>query len=84
MAKVTFSLKSVVQIEIKGQTKKGTDVLMDDGLVHKLIAFLSDEKIFPAVRGGMFGAGRFTGYYSEEDAKKIEQWLIAQKAKKKS
>jgi hypothetical protein len=44
-------------------------------IIQKLHSFLSDSQIFPAVRAGSSSHMHLIGFYTEEDALVIEQWL---------
>ena len=74
--KIVFSSTPVVRIDI---SCKGSE---DKELVKKLQKFMDENKIYHAVRGGMGGPEYSIAYYSQEDADKIEQWLLENNATK--
>lgn len=84
MAKVTFSIEPVVFVTILGeQDKRKKDLRKDDGLIGRLLKFQLDNEISPAKPGGYSGRGAYGGFYTAEDAVKIEAWLLEQGAKEK-
>jgi len=66
-----------VCIEIKGTPhSKGFPYLPDDGdLVSEFLQWSLDNKIYTLISGGHSGGGSYKGFYSEEDADKICEWL---------
>lgn len=82
MPKVIFETTPVVCVTIKGEGEDGVPsrVREDGGLVQRLLRFQLDENICPAIRGGHSGAGSYCGFFSAEDAEKIEKWLLEQGA----
>jgi hypothetical protein len=80
MSKVKVRIQSVVCVTVEGYrvSKDPRRVLEDDGLVSKMLRFMLDQGIYSAVHCGMSGAGRHVGFYTAEDAEKIETWLRQQ------
>ena len=76
MKKAKFSLTLVVRLDINCRDSNNPNLMKD------FYQFLGEAGIDPATRGGSGGPGSHVAYYSAEDAKKIEAWLLEQKAKK--
>lgn len=94
MPKVSFKIKPVVCVFIKGEEdnsplKEGEPNLPccpnDGGLIRRLFKFETDEKIFPIAKmPEAFGGGTYFGFFTAEDAAKIEAWLFRQGAERES
>ena len=87
MPKVTFRAVPVVCVIIKGEKVEGVESNLplgreDGGLVKRFLAFQGEEKIYPALHGGSSGAGQYVGFFTAENAAKIEAWLLEQGAKR--
>ena len=91
MPKVTFTSQSVVCIHIKGEKdssprRAGEPNLprcrMDGGLVHRFLDFQKEERVFALSMGGRSVVGEYLGFFTAEDAAKIEAWLIEQGGKR--
>ncbi len=79
--KMTFSARPVVCVQVSTKKKAAFPKVADDGgFVHRLLQFIIDNKIFPAIRAGFSGGGMYCGYFEAEDAAKIEAWLREQGA----
>lgn len=78
MPKCTVQITPVVQVHIRGEERRGGRVADDGGLVHRFLGFMTEQKIYNAVRGGYSGGGGYLGYFTAKDAKKIEIWLRGQ------
>ncbi len=51
----------------------------DGGLIDDFQEFLADQEIYPYAHDARFQEiGTFRGYFSVEDATKIEAWLLKQ------
>ena len=74
--KTVFVSTPVVRIDV---SCKGS---MDKELVKNFHKFMNENKIYPAVRGGMGSYDYSIAYYSQEDAEKIEKWLLEQNVTK--
>ena len=93
MPKITFRTVPVVLVAVRGE--KVAKSLQDEypgatfgpndgGLVERLITFMGDHRIYPHVVGGSSGGGEYHGFFTAENAEKIEVWLREQDAKKGS
>lgn len=65
----TFSVNHVVQITIDGKGERGSKLVSD------LLDFLFKNRIYYAVKGGHAGGGSYSGFFSTENANKIQAWL---------
>ena len=84
MAKVIYSIEPVFCITVLGEkNKSNNDFRKDDGLIGRLLRFMLDNEIFAAKRNGYCGRGTYIGFYTTEDAVKVEAWLLEQGAKEK-
>jgi hypothetical protein len=79
MPKVTFEMIPVVCVTIKGEIVDG-DVRKDGGLVRRFLRFQLDGGVYTQIPGGFSGAGAYCGFFSAENAKRIEKWLLEQGA----
>lgn len=78
-SKCTVKLTPVVQILIRGQGKRnGICTLDSGGFISPFCKWLQDNNIYTAVKGGMSGGGVYLGFFTAEDATKIEAWLLEQ------
>ena len=95
MPNVTFSMRTVVCVEIKGEKVEQKfdpndtteysnfpTLPNDGGLVRRFLEFLEKEAIYPIILGGYSGGGRYQGFFCPQDASRIEAWLIEKKATK--
>jgi hypothetical protein len=75
--KCTASFTKCVCVELKGEPHpSGFPYMPDDGgLINEFLRWSLDNKIFTIVRAGSAGGGTYMGFYSEEDAEKIREWL---------
>ena len=80
MPKVTFAIKPVVCVTIKGEGEDGPYVREDGGLVERFLQFKMDNKLFSGIGMGRCGTGDFLGFFAPEDAAKIRAWLQEQGA----
>jgi len=82
VSKVTFKTMPVVFVSVRGEKEDEASLSSgrkDGGLVTRLLSFMVDQNIITAVRGGLImGGGVFRGFYTAEDAERIEAWLIEQ------
>ena len=96
MPNVTFSITTVVCVKIKGEkfeqkfTPNDTTEFSnfpispnDGGLVRRFLEFQEKEAIHPIIAGGYSGGGGYLGFFSPQDASRIEAWLIEEKATRK-
>jgi hypothetical protein len=75
---ITFSINPLVRVALKaGIARPGAQV--GGGLIKRFVEFLSEEGI-SSKQGVCIGPVRFEGYYTAEDAKRIETWLLEQGA----
>lgn len=85
MTKVTFTLNPTVDVTVKGW-KDDYDLLYtppDYGFIRRFVKFLEDEHIVPIYPPCRGNGGEHGGIFSVDDAKKIEDWLLKEGAKKK-
>lgn len=52
----------------------------DGGLVERLLDYMQEAGIHPALRERKTGGGRYYGFFFAEDAEKIKGWLLDQGA----
>lgn len=77
-ARVTFSAAHVVQVHVRGEWQADRRVRVDDGLVKRLLAYMSEQDIQPALPGGYVKPGGYLGYFEPEDAERLGVWLKEQ------
>ncbi|MEK7551988.1 MAG: hypothetical protein AAB534_01080 [Patescibacteria group bacterium] len=86
MPKVTFETIPGVYVSIRGEQKEAPPypVYEDGGLVNRFTSFQLKEGVF-RVSGtsGSSGPGYYRGFFSAENAKRIEAWLVEQGAERK-
>lgn len=76
-SKCTFSIGYVVVVKIRGEGG-GRGYLPDDGgLVQRFNQWTLDEEVYSLnINGGYSGGGGYMGFYTPEDAEKVQAWLL--------
>ena len=84
MPKVIFKITpAVIHVSMKEEGKDGVRRINEDGgLVQRFLKFKQDEYIDHHLEEPRSGAGFYSGFFSKEDAEKIEKWLLEQGAER--
>jgi hypothetical protein len=73
---VTYSQQEVVLIHVSNDDGKFPKLPTDpDGVVSNLRAWMAENGIGPAARGGTWGGNQITAMFTREDADKIIAFL---------
>jgi hypothetical protein len=67
-----------VRISIDGDLRPNRNTREDHGVVLRLLYWLITQEIHSEIGGGMSGGGRYVGYFTPADAKRVRAWLSAQ------
>lgn len=77
-SKCTFSIGSVVVVKIRGEGGGGVYLPDDGGLVERFLQWCLKEEVYSLnIGGGYSGGGGHMGFYTPEDAERIQTWLLA-------
>jgi len=79
-ATFTTENENLVRVTIRGKEINGKKInscilYQDSGLIKKFLKFLLRENIREAVSVGKLGGEMYQGYFTTEDAAKIEAWI---------
>jgi hypothetical protein len=86
MPKVTFTLKPMVQVVIRGERAPLAPgelprTRVDGGLIHDLLEWERTQHITPLhFQSG--GGGHLHVYYTAADAERVRQWLLQHHARR--
>lgn len=81
MLRNTFSITPAVCIRVKGPARKDPKTNLFDSVPLRLQAFLLTNQILPIVHGEL-DKTEYVGFFTAEDAAKIEAWLREEGRKK--
>jgi len=79
-ATFTTETENVVRVTIRGKVLNGKKInscilYEDSGLIKKFLKFLLKENIHEAISVGRIGGGTYQGYFTVENAERIEAWI---------
>lgn len=80
MAKVRFATRPLVFLTMAGLER----VRKNKGFIRRFREFQKRRGIEPAIKCEMNGGGTYCGFFTMEDAVKVERWLREQGVEQKS
>lgn len=73
---MTYLIESLVRVEISNDDGDFPMCPTDPtNVLSRFHQYTGENKIYPCCRGGVSGGGMYVGFYTEEDAEKIQTFL---------